>query len=97
METADKQRGRHNRERETNMRNKVISFKDWLQHKYCDGDIEQDSAAHAIWKSVPDNGQDYRSLDLRFATIYHGRLYDIFAELWQMYEEYIDTKRDRRG
>ena len=71
----------------------MMSFKDWLQHTYCNGDISTDSAALAIWENTPNNTQDYRSLDLRFATIYHGRLYDIFTELWQKYAEYIDAQR----
>lgn len=72
---------------------KTITFKEWLKEVICSGDITQNAAAEEIWRCTPDNGQDYRSLDLRFATIYHGRLYDLLTELWQMYEEHIDEQR----
>lgn len=72
---------------------KTITFKNWIRDIHCSGDMAQHSEARAIWESIPDNGQGFRDLDLRFATIHNGRLYDIFAELWQMYSEFLDTER----
>ena len=75
------------------MSNEVTNFKDWLKDDFCEGNIEQHAAAQEIWKNIPDNKQNYRMLDLRFATIHGGLLYDIFITLWNLYSEHLDAQR----
>lgn len=75
------------------MSNEVTNFKDWLKDDFCEGNIEQHAAAQEIWNNIPDNKQNYRMLDLRFATIHGGLLYDIFITLWNLYSEHLDMQR----
>ena len=58
-----------------------------------DDSFSKHAAAKEIWINIPDGQQNYRSLDLRFATIDSGLLYDIFTALWGLYSEHIDTQR----